>query len=91
MTWKKDPSQWPCYRITLANNQQRSVLCERCRLKRRDAKKQTTLKPSELSSTCPPQQQRTMKIQTRAFKCRQAILKRHERYRSKWGGEDPRR
>jgi hypothetical protein len=39
MTWKKDPSQWPCYRITFANNQQRSVLCERCRLKRRDAKK----------------------------------------------------
>ena len=24
MTWKKDPSQWPCYRITFANNQQRS-------------------------------------------------------------------
>jgi len=38
MTWKKDPSQWPCYRITFANNQQRSVLCERCRLKRLDAK-----------------------------------------------------
>ena len=38
MTWKKDPSQWPCYRITFANNQQRWVLCERCRLKRRDAK-----------------------------------------------------
>ena len=37
--WKKDPSEWPIYRITFANNQQRSVLCERCRLKRRDAKK----------------------------------------------------
>ena len=24
MTWKKDPSQWPCYRIIFANNQQRS-------------------------------------------------------------------
>ena len=39
MAWKKDPSLWPCYRITFANNQQHSVLCERCRLKRRDAKK----------------------------------------------------
>ena len=38
MTWKKDPSQWPCYRITFTNHQQRWVLCERCRLKRRDAK-----------------------------------------------------
>jgi hypothetical protein len=38
MTWKKDPSQWPCYRIAFANNQQGSVLCERCRLKRHDAK-----------------------------------------------------
>jgi len=33
------PSQLPCYRITFANNQQRSGLCERCRLKLRDAKK----------------------------------------------------
>jgi DNA invertase Pin-like site-specific DNA recombinase len=40
MTWKKDPSQWPCYRITFTNHQQRWVLCERCRLKRRDAKQQ---------------------------------------------------
>jgi len=40
MTWKKDPCRWPCYRITFANNQQRWVLCERSRLKRRDAKKQ---------------------------------------------------
>ena len=40
MTWKKDPSRWPCYRITFANNQQRWVLCERSRLKRRDAEKQ---------------------------------------------------
>lgn len=39
MTWKKDPSQWPCYRITFANNQQRSVLGERSRLKWRYAKK----------------------------------------------------
>jgi DNA invertase Pin-like site-specific DNA recombinase len=39
MTWKKNPLRWPCYRITFANNQQRWVLCERCRLKRRDAKK----------------------------------------------------
>ena len=39
MTWKKDPSQWPCYKITFANNQQRWVVCERCRLKRRDTKK----------------------------------------------------
>jgi len=39
MTWKKDSSRLPCYRITFANNQQRSGLCERCRLKRRDAKK----------------------------------------------------
>ena len=38
MTWKKDPSQWPCYRITFTNHQQRWVLCRRCRLKRRDAK-----------------------------------------------------
>ena len=38
MTWKKAPSQWPRYRITFANNQQRWVLCERCRLKLRDAK-----------------------------------------------------
>lgn len=38
MIWEKDPSQWPFYRITFANNQQRSVLCDRCRLKRRDAK-----------------------------------------------------
>jgi hypothetical protein len=34
---EEDPSQWPCYRITSANNQQRSVLCEQCPLKRRDA------------------------------------------------------
>ncbi len=40
MIWKKDPSQWPCYRITFTNHQQRWVLCERCRLKRRDAKQQ---------------------------------------------------
>lgn len=39
MTRKKDPSQWPCCGITFANNQQRWVLCERCRIKRRDAKK----------------------------------------------------
>ena len=39
MTWKKAPSQWPRYRITFANNQQHSVLCKQCRLKRRDAKK----------------------------------------------------
>jgi len=39
ITWKKDPSQWPRYRITFANNQQRWVLCERCRLKLHDAKK----------------------------------------------------
>jgi hypothetical protein len=38
MAWKKDPSQWPCYRITFGNNQQRWVLCDRCRLKRRDDK-----------------------------------------------------
>ena len=38
MTRKKHPSRWPCYRITFANNQQRRVRCERCRLKRRDAK-----------------------------------------------------
>jgi hypothetical protein len=38
MTWKKNPSQWLCRRITFVNNQQLSVLCERCRLKRRDAK-----------------------------------------------------
>jgi hypothetical protein len=38
MTWEKDPSQWPRYRITFANNQQLWVLCERCRLKLRDAK-----------------------------------------------------
>ena len=38
MIWKKDPSQWPCYRITFTNHQQRWVLCRRCRLKRRDAK-----------------------------------------------------
>ena len=39
MIWKTDPSRWPCYRITFANNQQRWVLCERSRLIRRDAKK----------------------------------------------------
>jgi hypothetical protein len=39
ITWKKDPSQWPRYRITFAKNQQRWVLCERCRLKLHDAKK----------------------------------------------------
>jgi hypothetical protein len=39
ITWKKDPSQWPRYRMTFANNQQRWVLCERCRLKLHDAKK----------------------------------------------------
>ena len=38
MTWKKDPSQWSSYRIAFASNQQGSVLCERCRLKRHDAK-----------------------------------------------------
>ncbi len=62
------------------------VLCERCRLKRRDAKQ-----PSGFSFSCPPEQQRSMRIQNRAFKCRQAIRKRHERHRSKWSGEDPRR
>jgi hypothetical protein len=44
-----------------------------------------------LSSTCQPRQRPSMRIRTRAFKWRQAILKRHERYRSKCGGEDPRR
>ena len=39
ITWKKDPSQWLRYRITFANDQQRWVLRERCRLKLRDAKK----------------------------------------------------
>ena len=39
VTWKKDPSQWPHYRITFAKNEQRWVLCERCQLKQRDAKK----------------------------------------------------
>ena len=50
-----------------------------------------TLKPSELSSSCQPQPRRSLRIQTRAFKCRQAIRKRHERFRSKSGGEAPRR
>jgi RecB family endonuclease NucS len=39
MTRKKDPSRLPCYRIIFANNQQRWVLCEGCRLKLRDSKK----------------------------------------------------
>jgi len=39
ITWKKDPFQWPHYRITFANNQQRWVVCERCGLKLHDAKK----------------------------------------------------
>ena len=38
ITWKKDPSQWLRYRITFANDQQRWVLRERCRLDRRGAK-----------------------------------------------------
>ena len=46
-------------------------------------KSQTTLNLSELSSSCQPQQQRSMRFQTPAFKCRQAIPKRRGRYRSK--------
>ena len=85
------PSQLPCYRITLANNQQRSGLCERCQLKRRDAKNRDGSDALGVVIHLPIAKQRSMRIQTRAVKCRQAILRSHERHRSKSGEEDPRR
>jgi hypothetical protein len=75
MTLKKNPSQWPRYRSTFAKNQQRLVLCKRCRLKRRDAKK---LDDAEAFGVVihPPT-------------ATAAIHETPDRYRSKWGGEDP--
>ena len=92
MTWKKDPSERPCYvNHPLPTMKQPWVLCERCRLKRRDAKQRDDSESLGVVIHRPPQQQRSMRSQTLTFKCRQAILKRPERYRSKWSGEDARR
>jgi len=45
-------------------------------------------KASESSSACQPPEQRSMKIQTRALKCRQAILKGIRDIAQSGGGED---
>ena len=71
MTWKKDPSQWPCYRITFINNQQRLVLCKRCRLKHRDAKKRDDAETLGVVIHLPNASAALHEIQTRAFKCQQ--------------------
>ena len=91
MTWKKDPPSGPVTESPLPTTNDVRCCANGAGSSGAKPKSEATLKPSELSSTCPPQQQRSMRIQTRAFKCRQAIRKGSERYRSQWGGEDARR
>jgi hypothetical protein len=65
-------------------------LCQH-RLKRRDAKQRDDTETLKVVIHPPNATASIHENQIRAFQCRQAIRKLHERYRSKWGGEDPRR
>ena len=81
MTWEKDRSRLPSYRITYADTRSSGAT----------SNSETAPKPSELSSTWPPQRASVHANPALGVRMPERIREGHEQYRCKWGGENPRR